>query len=207
VVAPSPWHVQLWLVDVDYSFYDQAATATRDEPTSVRVLPNDTEESIATLKLFPPKAAAMLTDLAEARHLIRTELNVKTSDSEQLMYGLVDYAATLDFVSEDFIRRFALQTSESHSKTPFRHANGQRVVSSIICDIAFDLVRHEFQRIFYLLRNIRVVDLVLGLPWLDDEHTSLQFGTTRSILMDGIAVETQIEERRHECLILSSAKI
>jgi hypothetical protein len=48
----------------------------------------------------------------------------------------------------------------------------------------------------------------MGLPWLDDEHASLQFGSTRVItLMDGTAVETTLEERRPECLMMSSTKI
>jgi hypothetical protein len=48
----------------------------------------------------------------------------------------------------------------------------------------------------------------MGLPWLDDEHASLQFGTTRVFtLMDGTAVETTLEERRLECLLLSSIKV
>jgi hypothetical protein len=29
------------------------------------------------------------------------------------------------------------------------------------------------------LRDLRVANVVLGLPWLDDEHASLQFGTTQ----------------------------
>jgi hypothetical protein len=50
---------------------------------------------------------------------------------------------------------------------------------------------------------------MLGLlPWLDDEHASLQFGKTRVFtLMDGRTVDTQIEERRREGLLMSSAKI
>jgi hypothetical protein len=45
---------------------------------------------------------------------------------------------------------------------------------------------------------------VLGLPWLDDEHASLQFGSTRVFtLMGGASVETQNEE----CLLVSSARI
>jgi hypothetical protein len=37
----------------------------------------------------------------------------------------------------------------------------------------------------------------MGLPCLDDEHASLQFGSTRVFtLMDGTAAETQLEERR-----------
>jgi hypothetical protein len=49
---------------------------------------------------------------------------------------------------------------------------------------------------------------VLGLQWLDDEHASLEYGTTRVFtLMVGTSVETQIEERRLECLLMSSTKI
>jgi hypothetical protein len=48
----------------------------------------------------------------------------------------------------------------------------------------------------------------MGLPWLDDEHASLQFGTTRVYtLLDGTAVETQFEERRPECLLMSSTQV
>jgi hypothetical protein len=70
-----------------------------------------------------------------------------------------------------------------------------------VCDINFELARHEFQRTFGVLSDLRVADLVLGLLWLDDEHAFLQYGTTRVFtLMEGTAVETQIEERRPECL-------
>ena len=82
------------------------------------------------------------------------------------------------------------------------------MTSLTVCDVIFELARHEFQRTFYVLRDLRVVDSIMGLPWLDDEHASLQFGTTRVFtLMDGTAVETTLEERRPECLLLSSTKI
>jgi hypothetical protein len=133
---------------------------------------------------------------------------VKTLDGGQLIYGPVDCAVTLDFVYEDFVRRFALQTRKPLSKTFARLANGQRVTSSPVCDVTFELARHEFQRTFQVLRDLRVADLVLGLPWFDDEHASLQFGTTRvSTLMDGKAEETRLEERRSECLLMSSTKV
>jgi hypothetical protein len=45
--------------------------------------------------------------------------------------------------------------------------------------VTFELARHEFQRTFYVLHDLRVADLVLGLPWLDDE----QFGTTRAFTL------------------------
>jgi hypothetical protein len=107
VVAPTPWHVQLWLVDADYAFYNPASPTIPHQPISVHVPPVDSEESIATLQQFSPPATALLIDLTEARPLIRTELTVKTLDGGHQISGLVDCAATLDFVSEDFVRRFA----------------------------------------------------------------------------------------------------
>jgi hypothetical protein len=109
------WLVQLWLVDADCAFYDLALTTTPNEPISVLKPPNVPEESIATLRQFPPEASARLTDLTKARPLIiRTELNnVKTPDGGQLTSGFVDCAATLDVLSRDFVRRFALPTRKS----------------------------------------------------------------------------------------------
>jgi hypothetical protein len=105
--------------------------------------------------------------------------------------GLVDCAATLDFVSEDFVRRFTLHTRKSLTKTHVRLANGQRVTSSTVCYVTFELAQLEFQRTFYVLRDLRAPYLIMGLPWLDDEHASSQFGSTRVLtLMDGTTVET-----------------
>jgi hypothetical protein len=73
---------------------------------------------------FSPLATTLLTDLTEARPLMRTELTVKTPDGGHRISDLVDCAATLDFVSEDFVRRFALQTRKSLTKTHVRLANG-----------------------------------------------------------------------------------
>jgi hypothetical protein len=144
VVAPAPWHVQLWLVDVDCAFYDQTPPTFPDQPTLVHVPPVDSEESIATRQQFSPPATALLTDLTQARPLIRTELTVKTPDGGHQITGLVDCAATLDFVSHDFVRRFALQTRKSLTKNLVRLANGQRVTSSTVCDVTFELARHDF---------------------------------------------------------------
>jgi hypothetical protein len=148
VVAPAPWHVQLWLIDAECAFYDPTLPTKSDQPVSVHVPPVEAEESIATLKQFSPPATALLTDLTEARPLIRTEVTVKTHDGGHQISGLVDCAATLDFVSEDFVRRFALQTREFVTKKHVRLANGQRVTSSTVCDVTFELARHEFQRTF-----------------------------------------------------------
>jgi hypothetical protein len=139
----------MWLVDADCAFYDQAPPTVPDQPTSVHVPHVDTEESIATLQQFSPLAIALLIDLTEARPIIRTELTVKTPDGGLQISGLVESAAALDFVSGDFVRRFALQTRKSLTNTHIL-ANGQRVTSSTVCDITFEQARHEFQRNFYV---------------------------------------------------------
>jgi hypothetical protein len=158
VVAPTPWHVQLWLVDADCAFYDPASPTESDQPISVHVPHVDAEESIATLQQFSPPATAPLIDLTEARPLIRTEVTVKTLDGGHRISGLVDCVATLDFVSEDFVRRFAFRTRQTLTKTHVRLANGQRVTSSTVCDVTFKVARHEFQRTFYVLRDFCVAD-------------------------------------------------
>jgi hypothetical protein len=70
-----------------------------------------------------------------------------------------------------------------------------------------ELARHEFQRTFSVLRDLRIANLLLGLPWLDDEQASLHFDTTRVFtLMHGTAVGTHTEERRQECLLMTYGK-
>jgi hypothetical protein len=160
VLALAPLHVQLWLVDSDFpSFYDQVPTTTHDEPTRYVYL----MKTLAMLQQFSSKSAVVFPDLTEARPLIRNEQTMKNPHGGHLISGLVDCAATLDFVSEDFVRRFTLRIRESPTKTPYRLAKGKRVTSSTVCDITIELARHEFQRTFYVLRDLRVADLVLGL--------------------------------------------
>jgi hypothetical protein len=75
---------------------------------------------------FPLEATAMLTDLAEARPMSQTEMNVKTPYSTHQTSGLVDSAATFaEFVvSKDFVRRFSLSTRKFKATTLIQLANG-----------------------------------------------------------------------------------
>jgi hypothetical protein len=150
-VAHAPWHVHIWLVDATCEFCDSTPTTIPELPTSVHVPPDEPTASIATLRQFSSDATAVFTDLTEARSLIRTEMNVKSRDGGQLFFGLVYCTATLDFLSKDFVRRFFLPTHKSKVKTLVRLANGQRdVPSSTLCNITFELARHEIQRTFYV---------------------------------------------------------
>jgi hypothetical protein len=106
-------------------------------------------------------------------------------------------------VSKDFVRCFSLPTRKSKVTTLVRLANGQRVAFSTVNDINFELSRHECQRTFNVLRDLCVVDMLLGLPWPDDEQASMQFGTMRVFtMMGGISVVTQTKERILACLLM-----
>jgi hypothetical protein len=126
-------------------------------------------------------------------------MSVKTLDGGHQISGLFDCASTLDFVRVRGLRTtFSLSTRKSTKvKTPACLANGQRVTSSTVCEIKLEHARQEIQRILYILRDLGVIDMVLGLPWLDDEQSSLQFGTTRGFaLLDGASAETHTGDRR-----------
>jgi hypothetical protein len=62
-----------------------------------------------------------------------------------------------------------LKMRESRAKTHVRLANDQRVASTKVCDSPFTIAHHNFGRTFYVLRDLRAADFVLGLSWLDDE--------------------------------------
>jgi hypothetical protein len=138
-MAPAPCSVQLWIVDADCACYDSAPTTLLEEPPSLHVPTGEPTMSIAMLRQFFTDASDLLTDVTEARMLIRTELNVKTADGGQLNSGLVDCGEILDFVSKDFVRRFSLLAHNSKVKTRVRLASGQRLTSSIVCETTFEL--------------------------------------------------------------------
>jgi hypothetical protein len=58
------------------------------------------------------------------------------------------------------------------------------------------------------LRDLRAMNIVLKLPWLDDEQASLQYGTARVFtMMDGTIVETETKEHRLECRLMAPTKV
>jgi hypothetical protein len=74
--------------------------------------------------------------------------------------------------------------------------------------LSSSLVKNSFRRTFYVLRDSRVANMVVGLPWLDDEQAPPLFGTTSVFtLMDGTTMDTHIEERKLDCRLMSSCKV
>jgi hypothetical protein len=120
---------------------------------------------------------------------------------------VVDCAATLDFVSEDFLTWKGLQMRKL-TKMHVRFANGLRVASTKLSDMTFTLAHHEFVRTFHVICDLRAADTVLGLQWLDDEKATLKFGTERLFtFVDGAIVEIKVVVRLPKCLLMVSTKV
>jgi hypothetical protein len=66
-------------------------------------------------KIFSPDATALLTDVSEIRLLLRAKLIVKIPSGGQNISGLPNYAATLELVYNDFVKRFSLPTRKSEA--------------------------------------------------------------------------------------------
>jgi hypothetical protein len=97
---------------------------------------------------------------------------------------------------------------KSTSKTPIQLANGQRLATCKVCEVPFTIAWQEFVRTFHALCDLRVADIVLGLPWLNDKQGNLKFGTKLIFpVMNGTSVENQAVHRRPECLLLLSTKV
>jgi methyl coenzyme M reductase subunit C len=57
---------------------------------------------------------------------------------------------------------FFFASLKCKTNTTVRLANGQRVTSSTVCEITFELAKHEFKRTFYVRRDLRALDMMLA---------------------------------------------
>jgi hypothetical protein len=70
------------------------------------------------------------------------------------------------------------------------------------------VAQHAFLPAFYVVRDLRAADIVLGLPWLDDEQATLEFGAEGHFTMiDGTMIKKHMIERRPAFLSMSSTEV
>jgi hypothetical protein len=105
-------------------------------------------------------------------------LTVSSSGGMRQQTTMVDCAATVDLVSEDFAT-FGSQMRKSSTKTFVQLVDGQRDESTKVYGISFTVTQHEFAFTFHVVSDLRAADIVLGLPWLDDGQASNIFDTKR----------------------------
>lgn len=80
---------------------------------------------------------------------------------------LIDSGASLSFVNPDVVQRLKLKT-EDIKPLGVRVANGEKLeCRSIARDVPLQLRGYEFENTLYVL-PIMGVDVILGVPWLED---------------------------------------
>jgi hypothetical protein len=80
----------------------------------------DDLDFIAKKQLANNTSLVVLTYYTEILPLLQIVWSVSTSDGQRQQTTLVDCAAMLDFVSEDFVRRMSFQMRKLSNKTPIR---------------------------------------------------------------------------------------
>jgi hypothetical protein len=104
-------------------------------------------------------------------------LLILTSVGKRYQIALVNCAASLAFVlDEDLVMRMGLKIHKSATKVHEGLANGQRVATNKVCEVLFIISKPELVHAFHDLRDLLAADIVLSLPWFDDEQTTLMFG-------------------------------
>jgi ketosteroid isomerase-like protein len=90
-------------------------------------------------------------------------LSVSASNDWLATANIMDCAAIMDFVTEDFATQMRLQTRESITETTVRLANGQQVATIKGGEVSFTIAQNEFVRTLHVLRWLRAADIVLAL--------------------------------------------
>jgi hypothetical protein len=108
-------------LSLDGGFGMFASTYPDVTPTEdLHVLAEDDLDIIAEKRQEHNTSLVILSDHTEICPLLRIVLSVSTSAGQRHKKSLVDCAATLDFVSEDFATRMGLHARKPTTKTPIR---------------------------------------------------------------------------------------
>lgn len=214
-VRPAHWPVRIWLIDSDCDFPDEPEPVAESDEETDHVLADDEIES----PIIGPEQwnkmrndrdysqiIAALTNWDDPKPLLKVNVIVQNNIEIE---ALVDNAASLDFMSEDFARRHNLQIDKAKIKMPVKLANGQRVNCGQTATVSIEVAGHRYEnRVFHILRELKVADVVLGLTWLDDAEVTVKYGENRIMtLSDGTYVDTTSVDRRPQCSIISATRV
>ena len=218
-VRPAPWPVRIWLIDSDCDFPDEPNVVHVKSDSEADDNISDDNDVADDPDVFGPQQWKLQRENAEQSEFIAAltnwddpkpllKANIILNDDIKID-ALIDNAASLDFMSEDFARRHNLQIDKVNSKIPVKLANGQRVVCTQSVIVNMDIADHRYEnRMFFVLRDLKVADVVLGLTWLDEAEVTIKYGTQRILtLNDGTYVETASIDRRPQCSIISAKRL
>ena len=204
-VTPAPWPLCYWLLDHRVPPVSQISEKKGkcDSPGSTNGIQED-QAMKAAEQFFPPTAScSAILDPDQPEPLMKLPIVVNNTE----MDALLDTAATMSFVSENFVKTHSL-TSRRAEKLAVRVANGSRINSTRVVHLdAVRIGQKLYDNLsFRVLPHLKAADLVLGLPTLKQLGIMIHPAEC-SVTIKEEKIPCHLEERRVECSLITPAKL
>ena len=194
-VKPLKWKVRAYLIDKTVPLSEDFVKESEQTQESEPSLGND-EDSNASEdvnqgeKKFKYSSednndnehvVASLSDHNASEPLLQVQVHLNEDLSTN--NAILDAAATLNFISYEYVKANGLKTTKLKKKCPVRMANGQRVAIHEIVklDIKLNGQEETQESILHVLRHCPY-DLILGLPWLREGNVTIHFNRNKDII-------------------------
>ena len=208
-VSPVPWAVQYWLLDESSPPINLDKDASQETHERTTDETHDTEDNEVTVeennafseaadRWLPKAAAYVIMDPDQPEPLMRLPISFDGCDTD----ALVDNAATLNFVSGDFVDRHNLKWRTA-PKVAVRVANAQRIASTRIVvpeNLVINGVNYSGIQ-FRVLSNLKAADVILGLPAQRSINMTICPGSD-SVKIDDVDVPCVKQDRHVDCFLL-----
>ena len=208
-VSPVPWAVQYWLLDESNPPINLDKDASQETHERTTDETHDTEDNEVTVeennafseaadRWLPKAAAYVIMDPDQPEPLMRLPISFDGCDTD----ALVDNAATLNFVSGEFVDRHNLKWKTA-PKVAVRVANAQRIASTRIVvpeNLVINGVNYSGIQ-FRVLSNLKAADVILGLPAQRSINMTICPGSD-SVKIDDVDVPCVKQDRHVDCFLL-----
>ena len=227
-VAPAPWPINFWGVDENTPILSKSSNSSSEpEPEATvdsqdvagdenqpnekdpdNIMANTMDDEAArnaAAQWLPTASACVIMDPNEPEPLMRVETRFEDID----VSALIDSAATLNFVSKEFVDAHGLQKNcKQVPKMTVRVANSQRIsTTKIITPEKLIINNKNYSNIqFRVLPHLKCADVILGLPALKDMDMTINV-KKKTVNLGGVEVPCTQEDRRVTCFLLDGDKL
>jgi hypothetical protein len=210
-LLPSLWPVNFWLIDASTPVVSPPLiTTVNNSKPSIVETESELRTAIEAANEYLPEAAALtIMNPYEAAALMRFTASVSHNGVTSQADALIDTAASLNFVSKDFvISNGFYKGCKTVLKLSIRVASEQRIsTTKLFCPTTFTIDGHDFTDLqFRVLPHFKGSDIILGLPALKKLEVSIH-PSLDSFTVGDFTVQCNRESRKISCLIVDTDKM
>jgi hypothetical protein len=208
----SLWPVNFWLIDASTPVLSPLLTTNVNNlKPSIVETESELEAAIETANDndLPTSTALVIMNPYEAEALMRFTTFVSYDGLSSKADALIDTAASLNFVSKDFvISNGFYKGCKTVPKLSIRVASEQRIsTTKLFCPTTFTIDGHDFTDLqFRVLPHFKGSDIILGLPALKKLEVSIR-PNLNSFTMGDYTIQCNRESRKISCLIVDNNKM